>query len=667
INKIGQELSKLTNAADIYPVVASTIENVLENKNLIIAIRETNERAIKYPVYKENGKSYEKAPSERPESLIEGILNAEEIIYSNKDVLGKLENLNIGLPSHIPHAFAGIPFVIGDRAKGAILVQDFEKENSFTPAVLDLLSTITTQTSTSLENAFLFEDIRNAVSSLENRERYQANIAKAVAILTESGSPAMASVLEALADASQATRISFAKIQEDEHGLCWKLDQTWQSTEIPPYSIGPLPEHLPLTTLQYLGDQLREKTFTAISTNDLNGAEHDLFSSLGSKSILALGIRGNQATPSLLLFEEHKNKRKWQTEEIDVLQVAADAISSTILREDLLLQVQSSLDETENLYNASHRLALANDFQEMVSSIAQGLRVAAINRGILVLFDHDSQNKVNSMRVAANWYSETGSPPPPVGTEYMPTVYQRVFLTPNPIFIDDLKDPSGDRALHDIFNQQRIGSMAILPLWAGKRQLGVFLLESEEKHSFSSSEIRSIPSLVDQMATSVENLRLFEQTQVALSETEHLYKITNGISQALGPQDLARLVAENILPKNVDRVSLYSVLNSPDNEIADLECIGLVDVRGESSGIGDRIPINSLPLMKALVGDSLILPDLATSDVDAISKKTLQQLSMESVCFIPLRSTEKLIGLILLSARRPSEFDRDEIHLIQIV
>ena len=56
-----------------------------------------------------------------------------------------------------------------------------------------------------------------------------------------------------------------------------------------------------------------------------------------------------------------------QQDEINILRVAADAIANTFVREDLLTQLRANLDETESLYNASNRLVVANDFQEMLA------------------------------------------------------------------------------------------------------------------------------------------------------------------------------------------------------------------------------------------------------------------------------------------------------------
>ena len=118
--------------------------------------------------------------------------------------------------------------------------------------------------------------------------------------------------------------------------------------------------------------------------------------------------------------------------------MAADAISNTFVREGLLDQLQVTLDETESLYKASNRLALANDMQEMVSAVLSGIRAAEINRAVLLLFEYDSYGKINQIDVGANWYSGRGTPPPPVGTDYPRQKYERFFQTTTPVFIEDI-------------------------------------------------------------------------------------------------------------------------------------------------------------------------------------------------------------------------------------
>ncbi len=666
LNQIGQELSRLTDTEEIFRLVYSTIGSITDNRNLIIALQEKNSPLISYPIYCVDGNLEAVEPTLAGNGLIEFALKSTGILSVNSRVEEILRRENVLEPARIPLSLLGIPFTIGTRARGVVVIQNFEKENAFESLSVDLISTMMAQAATSLENAYLFAEIRSALSTLETRERYQANVARSVAALTQSGLNALPLVLENLAEAAQANRVSFGRAVEEDGNDFWQIEAIYKSERSEGHLLT-LPVRLMMDEFAELYHQIHETGFYNASVLKMPKGEREFFLSLNTGTVLALAISGEHGKPHILLFENAQKDREWRREEISVLQVAADAIANTLVREGLVEQMQSTLEETENLYAASHRLALAADFQEMVAAIATGLRVAAINRGILILFDHDAVGKVNRMHVVANWYSGKGTPPPPVGTDYMPAIYQQIFLAPSPVFIDNLQDPSVERAVKDIFLQQRVGAMAILPLWAGKRQLGVMLLESEERHIFTSREIRSFPPLVDQMATSVDNLRLFEQTQQALAETEQLYKITNGISQAQDAQDLARLVAENILPRNADRVTLFAVTNGPDGEPSDLEIVGGVDIRGEQVVLGEKIPIASFPLVRSLVSDTLMVADITTYEVDQATRRTLQQMNMSAICFVPLRSGGRPVGLLLISSRRPGEFDKDEIHLLQIV
>ena len=53
----------------------------------------------------------------------------------------------------------------GDRPVGVILVEDFEKENAYTSVDVELLSTISAQATTALENSNLFQEITSALQS----------------------------------------------------------------------------------------------------------------------------------------------------------------------------------------------------------------------------------------------------------------------------------------------------------------------------------------------------------------------------------------------------------------------------------------------------------------------------------------------------------------------
>ena len=94
--------------------------------------------------------------------------------------------------------------------------------------------------------------------------------------------------------------------------------------------------------------------------------------------LLHVPSKGNQT--GLLVFDQIDHTRRWLSDEINILRVAADAIANTFVREDLLRQLQLNLEETESLYNAGNRLVIASDYQEMIAAVVTGVKTSGINR-----------------------------------------------------------------------------------------------------------------------------------------------------------------------------------------------------------------------------------------------------------------------------------------------
>jgi K+-sensing histidine kinase KdpD/DNA-binding response OmpR family regulator len=666
LNQIGQQLSRLATRTEIFELLSTMIGEVLDNQNLYICSYISNKASLSFPVFRRDGQPVQVPDQPFGNGIPEYVIHSRTPLLVKGNAREALVHAGIDLPERLPLSLLAIPMIAGERSLGAIVVQDFLHENAFDTIQSELLSTAASQATTALENAELFQQMQNALNAIENRERYQANVARSAAILTEFGTQSMPEVLKVLGQAAQCSRVYFAMLQEDERGLYWTATAEWIDPAVAYLFDKTRMLHIPVIPYLNWSQNLREKGwFVTQSTDDT--PESEFIEAQHIRSTLLLSVPGSATTPSFVAFDQLGTTRTWQNEEINVLRVAADAISNTFVREGLLEQLQVNLDETEGLYKASNRLALANDMQEMVSAVLSGVRTGEINRAVLLLFEYDTYNKVNQIVVGANWYSGRGTPPPPVGTEYLRAKYERLFQTNTPVFFDDILEGQIEKELQDTLVHQNIRALAILPLWSGKRQIGVLLLQSETKHRFTGRETRTYPPLVDQMAISVENQRLFVQTQKALSETELLYNVSNRIAQAADTQDMLTLVVETVMPSGADRASLILIESDANGELVDLELVGVLDVKGEYQRMGLHMPISALPLVKSLTDEPLIITDINQHSLDTTSRKTLEQFRIVANCMVPLRSGGRLTGLLNASARFPTEFSQEDTRLLRVV
>jgi len=667
LNQVGQQLSRLTTRSEIFELLASMISEVLNTNNLYISVPSANQKSLSFPVYLGNGKPVEMPGQAFGNGVAEYVITNQQVMLIPENVAGALAKKGIDAPDPVSASLLAIPLVTGSRAIGAVVVQDFTKEKAFDSISAELLSTAAAQATTALENADLFLQMQTAFQAIETRERYQANVARSAAILTEFGTKSMPEVLKALGQATQCSRIYFARLQEDERGVYWSAAAEWIDPGLAYLFDKARIQRIPVNDYLNWASSLRDRGWIVTQASEEQTPESAFLDHQHIRSSLLLAVPGQSPYPNFIAFEQFDSTRIWQSDEINALRVAADAVANTFVREGLLEQLQGTLEETEGLYQASNRLALANDMQEMVSAVLSGMKAANINRAVLALFEFDAYDKITQISVGANWYSGRGAPPPPVGTAYAHAQFERFLQTPAPVFYENVIEEPIDQALKEALRAENIRALAVFPLWSGKRQIGVLLLQSETSRQFSGRERRTYPPLVDQMAIAVENQRLFEQTQLALSETELLYNVANGISQAASVQDMLAAVARSLLPSGAEHVSLIMIDSDENGKLTGFEIIGAQDTQGEYHPIGAHYPAASLPLIKSLTDEPLIITDIHKHALDPASRSTFEQFEVAAGCLVPLRTGGQLIGLLNASATRPVEFAREDIRLLRVV
>lgn len=668
LNQIGQRLSRLVSQEEIFKLVSSMLQETMNSKNLLITIHDQASNSLSFPVCIYQGKEISLPSRKCRDGYQESLLKSHAPLVLNKDPLLFLGDEVFDHPLKKPNSMVAIPLMAGDRSLGVITLFNEDKESFFDHTQVELLSTVSAQVATSLESASLFENIRDALGTIEIRERYQANVTNAVALLSEKGSQTLPQILEFLAAAAECERTYYAEPSLENKGeVVWTASPIY----VKPDANVLLSNNLlaRLVASEYPGwlNDLRQNGWHVATSVTAHGAEKVYLQSQKINSLLLLAIPRGEDRYGFIAFEDFTSNHEWKKEEIDILRIAADALTNTLIREELLKQVQSSLEETESLYAASHQLALSNTMQEMLSAIIQGVPSQSINRGILILFHYDDANQIERMVVEANYYSGAGTPPPPVQTEYLTSLYKPVFATTNPVFYDDVTASQIDKNLQEILIRQNIHSMAILPLWSGSRQSGVLMLISVVKHHFSEQELRSLPPLADQMATAIENLRLFESTQSALAETELLYKISNGISQASGPEELIELVGKNALPEGADAVHLF-LANSPDlDNLSSLEFVGSYSSEKQYKSSGKTIPWEFFSAYDFSKGEAVIIRNSKNAALNNELQEFLTGLNCATAIIIPMQSSGNFLGLLMSSTAKNIDFKSEDIQTLQIV
>ena len=403
LNQIGQRLNRLASRDEIFKFVSSMMQETMNLKNILISVYDSENDSLSFPVCVANGENISIPARKVREGYQESLLKSHAPLVLNLNPLRYLENEVLDHPLKSPTSMVAVPLMTGDRALGVITLLNSEVEKVFDHIQVELISTIATQAATSLENSNLFENISSALETIGVRERYQANVTKAVALLSESGSRTMPQILEFLSAAANCERTYFAEpALEKEGGLVWSATTIYIKPGANVFLSNDLLSRMVATEYPAWLNDLNLKGWHAITAETAQGAEKNYLVSQKITSLLLLSVPRENNLIGFIAFETFSASHGWQKEEVDVLRIASDAVTNTLIREELLKQVQSSLEETENLYVASHQLALSNTMQEMLSAVIQGAHSQNINRGVLILFDYNEANQVERMVVQAN-------------------------------------------------------------------------------------------------------------------------------------------------------------------------------------------------------------------------------------------------------------------------
>ncbi len=432
----------------------------------------------------------------------------------------------------------GVPLRVGDEVLGAMFVNGTEV-GQFSERDLTLLEFLATQISAALQNALQFGRTESALSVVERQARYQTNVSQAVALLTERGTAAAPDVLRLLGEASEADGVAYFAVGEDEYGPVWVLRQTWKAPEFDLAASQAAPTQLSVVAHDFLAEQISRQTSVVLQSEHAPDAERAFIEAWSFHAALILAVQMEVAPPGFIVLGREAEDYLWSDEEILPLQTAAAALSNTIAREALFNQVQTSLEETEALYQGSADLNRANSYDEILEVLRQYTILGVNSSNVSIqLFDQmwTSEQEPEYAEVVAHWSPESGAASAR-HTRYRIDEFPsaRVFMSRAvATYLEDLeRDEFLDRRGRALF-MRVLGakSMALVPLVVAGQKIGYVNGIYPQRMKFAEHERRRLESLAQQAAIGVMNIRQLQAIEARARRERMIREITERIQAA---------------------------------------------------------------------------------------------------------------------------------------
>ena len=168
INSVQQSLAANLDMESMYDLVGTKIQEIFDAQVVLISLFDAAAGTMRFRFGLERGERL--VPEDVPISgLARRIVETREPIAVNENWQGWLaeQGLDVAVIGEAPKSVVFAPLVAGDAVRGAISIQNVDREHAFSESDVRLLSTLASSLSVALENARLFDETRRLLAETD--------------------------------------------------------------------------------------------------------------------------------------------------------------------------------------------------------------------------------------------------------------------------------------------------------------------------------------------------------------------------------------------------------------------------------------------------------------------------------------------------------------------
>ncbi len=349
------------------------------------------------------------------------------------------------------------------------------------------------------------------------------------------------------------------------------------------------------------------------------------------------------------------------------LNTIADSASVIIDNQQLLDQIQTTLQETTVLYQASKALLETNQPTDIIDVIVNHLIEPHINQVFIALLNKASWDASGAaVEVVASWQldSDVDLLGVTLSPEQFPAWTQLATDTAV-LAIEDIYDEQYDL---DPLEQTSIASLdtrslVVIPLRVPSRAIGAIWLGSRETHTYSDADMRIFQTFAEQTSLSLEAQRLLQETNQRAAQLETSSAISQSVSQILDLDVLLPQVVDLIREQfGYDQVQIF--LMDDEREWALLQAS--TGEPGEKLlAIGHKLQRAS----ESVIGQvtELGIPTIAldTADANVVHQPNPYLPLTRSELALPLTVKGEVVGALDVQSNQPNAFSDEDVRALE--
>jgi PAS domain S-box-containing protein len=224
-----------------------------------------------------------------------------------------------------------------------------------------------------------------------------------------------------------------------------------------------------------------------------------------------------------------------------------------------------------------------------------------------------------------------------------------------------INDVTSDSRYYQPFPDMMIRSELGAPLTAGDQILGVLDVQSDALDAFDEIDIVVLNTLAGQLATAIQNARLFEQTQRHLESLTNLNHASQVIASSLELKEVLRQIVElagSIVGSDYTSVILPGEKSEAVTGVEDFRGVAPISQRIRSGGTTSYVLDSGQPVVVDDISeDGTTSPPLRRPDGELIkANPALATAGIRSYAAVPIQAREGTLGVLYVHSREPRAF-----------
>jgi len=204
----------------------------------------------------------------------------------------------------------------------------------------------------------------------------------------------------------------------------------------------------------------------------------------------------------------------------------------------------------------------------------------------------------------------------------------------------------------------------VAPISIRGEVIGTLNATPPEGQSFSDGDQAILRAVAERVALAIDNARLFQETQVVLSETEILYELSRKLSEANTYDELVSAIIQVVVTNaHGGQIWIFDdYITGEQPEWAELRNTTRLTYTDDMTSSDIRLHLPEHPLMNRLNGASIVtIPDIVNDpDVDNNLRQLADEMGAKSIVFIPLSMRGQWKGFMTIYFDQVHDFtDRE--------